>query len=69
MMQAWLMKDGQSKYSDHCCSFINDIIKIVVKRQGLGRVSLDHNRLLPSDRGASLRWGVGLEACRKDLGE
>ena len=29
MMQAWLVKGGQSKYSGHCCSFINDITKIV----------------------------------------
>ena len=31
MMQAWLVKGGQSKYSGHCCSFINDINKIVEK--------------------------------------
>ena len=31
MMQAWLVKGGQSKYSGHCCSFINDITKIVQK--------------------------------------
>ena len=31
MMQAWLVKGGQSKYSGHCCSFINDINKIVQK--------------------------------------
>lgn len=29
MMQAWLVKGGQSKYSGHCCNFINDITKIV----------------------------------------
>jgi hypothetical protein len=45
------------------------ISRINVKRQGLGRLSLDYNRLLPSDRGASLMEDVGLEACRKDLGE
>src|SRR5947207_6238183 len=31
MMQAWLVKGGQSKYTGHCCSFINDINKIVQK--------------------------------------
>ena len=31
MMQAWLVKGGQSKYSGHCCSLINDITKIVQK--------------------------------------
>jgi hypothetical protein len=30
MMQA-LVKGGQSKYSDHCCSFMIDIAKIVLK--------------------------------------
>src|SRR5579859_959344 len=30
-MQAWLVKGGQSKYTGHCCSFINDINKIVQK--------------------------------------
>src|SRR5947207_15086852 len=29
MMQAWLVKGGQSKYTGHCCSFINDVTKIV----------------------------------------
>ena len=31
MMQAWLVKGGQSKYTGHCCSFVNDIAKIVQK--------------------------------------
>jgi len=31
MMQAWLVKGGQSKYTGHCCSFINDINKFVQK--------------------------------------
>ena len=31
MMQAWLVKGGQSKYTGHCCSFINDITKIIQK--------------------------------------
>jgi hypothetical protein len=31
MMQAWLVKGGQSKYTGHCCSFINDITKIAQK--------------------------------------
>jgi len=31
MMQAWLVKGGQSKYTGHCCSFMNDITKIVQK--------------------------------------
>ena len=31
MMQAWLVKGGQSKYIGYCCSFINDINKFVQK--------------------------------------
>src|SRR5271169_6712965 len=31
MMQAWIVKGGQSKYTGHCCSFINDVTKIVQK--------------------------------------
>ena len=31
MMQAWLVKGGQSKYTGHCCSFMNDITKIIHK--------------------------------------
>jgi len=31
MMQAWIVKGGQSKYTGHCCSFINDATKIVQK--------------------------------------
>jgi len=31
MMQGLLVKGGQSKYTGHCCSFINDITKIVQK--------------------------------------
>ena len=31
MMQAWLVKGGQSKYTGHCCSFVKDISKIVEK--------------------------------------
>ena len=31
MMQAWLVKGGQSKYSGHCCSFMKDVSKIVEK--------------------------------------
>ena len=31
MMQAWLVKGGQSKYTGHCCSFVKDVSKIVEK--------------------------------------
>jgi hypothetical protein len=31
MMQAWSVKGGQSKYTGHCCSFINDNIKLLQK--------------------------------------
>ena len=31
MMQAWLVKGAQSKYTGHCCSFVNDVAKIVQK--------------------------------------
>lgn len=31
MMQVWLVKGGQSKYTGHCCSFINNVTKIVQK--------------------------------------
>lgn len=30
-MQVWLIKESQSKYTDHCCSFMNNITKIVQK--------------------------------------
>jgi hypothetical protein len=31
MMQAWLVKGGQSKYTSHCYSFMKDVSKIVEK--------------------------------------
>src|SRR5271167_1629294 len=31
MMQAWSVKGGQSKYTGHCCNFINDNIKLLQK--------------------------------------
>ncbi len=31
MMQAWLVKGGQSKYTGHCCSFMKDVRNIVEK--------------------------------------
>jgi len=31
MMQAWSVKGGQSKYTGHCCSFINDNIRLLQK--------------------------------------